>query len=451
VRRHPFLLGTETDNVGPLDERLAALVELFSLGHRVPVSRARAALHPADLDDLSETGVLTVDGDWVTPEYRLRPHKQLLLAGDLARPGDPDVVSAFSGPSLQLARLTPRSPVGSMLDVGTGSGVLALLAAQHADQVTATDVNPRALTFARFNAQLNDVANLELLEGSWFEPVAGRRFDLVVCNPPYVVSPDRDFVYRDSGMPGASLLEQLIRQSAQCLSPGGVSVMLCNWPHESGGDWGLAPAAAVEPTGCDAIILSLTTGDPFDYAVRWNTPPASFDAPDVLRANVARWLAHYRATGTGAITYGAVILRRRTHGTPWVSAFRASTPPGDRAAEQLSALLAGHDLLEAVDDGGLLGRRFSLLEGVDISQRFGRRAGRFVARPAMVSLERGLGLSAGVDPDVLDVVFACDGRRSLSEAVERVAQRRGESVEAVGEPALAAVRELLGHGLLLGA
>jgi methylase of polypeptide subunit release factors len=73
-----------------------------------------------------------------------------------------------------------------MLDVGTGSGVLAILAAQHSDQVTAIDVNPRALMFARFNARLNGVSHLQLLEGSWFEPVAGRTFDLIACNPPYV-------------------------------------------------------------------------------------------------------------------------------------------------------------------------------------------------------------------------------------------------------------------------
>ncbi len=76
-----------------------------------------------------------------------------------------------------------------MLDLGTGSGVLGLRGASHCDRVTAVDINPRALMFAGFNAHLNFVDNIELLEGSWFEPVAGRRFDLIVSNPPYVVSP----------------------------------------------------------------------------------------------------------------------------------------------------------------------------------------------------------------------------------------------------------------------
>jgi hypothetical protein len=69
----------------------------------------------------------------------------------------------------------------------------------------------------------------------------------------------------------------------------------------------------------------------------------------------------------------------------------------------------------------------------------------------MIGLEGGLGLSAGVDPDALDVLFACDGRRTLSDAAERVAQRRGETADAVGERATVAVRELLACGLLRGA
>jgi SAM-dependent methyltransferase len=450
ARRDRFLAGTDADAAPELDERLAALVELFSLGHRLPTVQARAALRPMDLHKVSEMGLLTVNGEWATPGYRLRPYAHLLLAGEGARADDRNIVSAFTGPSLKVARLTPRAPVRSMLDVGTGSGVLALLGARHCDQVTAIDVNPRALTLARFNSRLNDISNLELLEGSWFEPVAGRAFDLIVSNPPYAVSPDREFAYRDSGMPGTSLLEQLTRQSAEHLAPGGLAVLLCNWPHESADDWDAAPATAVAGTGCDALIISSGTVDPFDYAVSWNAPPVRFDAPDALRQTVARWLRYYRATGVGAITNAVVILRRRTGGTPWVKALRAPGPAGERAAEQLTAVLAGHDLLQKVDDRALMAGRFALPEGVDVSQRFHRRSERFVARPAMVRLEAGLGLSAAVDPDALDVLFACDGQRTLSEAVQRVAGRRGKSDEVVGQMARTAVRELLTHGLLRG-
>jgi len=440
VGRHRFLVGTETDSVGESDARLAALVRLFALGQPLPVTQARDALRPVDLEEIAGTGLLTVDAGQVTPEYVLRPYGQLLLAGDGSRPEDPDVVSAFTGPSTRLAWLTPRTRARSMLDVGTGSGILALLGARHCDEVTATDVNPRALMLARLNADLNDVPNLELVKGSWFEPVAGRVFDLIVCNPPYVVSPDREFVYRDSGLGGTTLLEQLTRHAAHHLAPGGLALMLCSWPHEAEDDWAAAPMGAVAGTGCDALILGNRTVDPFAYAVSWNSPPVSFTETAVLRETVGRWFAHYRAIGAGAITYGAIVVRRRTRGQPWVSTLRATTDAGERASEQLTAVFAGRDLLEADDDGALLGRRFSLPDGIDISQRFQRRESRFVARPAMVGLDGGLGVSVAVDPDMLRVVFACDGRRTLSEVVERV--------DGAADAAVAVVRELLIHGLL---
>ena len=87
----------------------------------------------------------------------------------------------ISAASTSLAQLTIREPVGSALDLGTGCGVQALHLAGHADRVVATDVNRRALEIARFNAELNELAPVEVRDGSYFEPVAGERFD-----------PDRD-------------------------------------------------------------------------------------------------------------------------------------------------------------------------------------------------------------------------------------------------------------------
>jgi methylase of polypeptide subunit release factors len=427
---------------------LGTLVKLFALCERLPSAAVRQALDPIGLEDVSQTGLLTVDGDCAIPNYRLLPHGQLLVGGDGRGPSSPNVVSAFTGPSLDLARLTPRMPVGSMLDVGAGSGIQALLGAHHCERVTATDVNPRALMFVRFNARLNATANIDALEGSWFEPVGERQFELIVCNPPYVVSPDHDLAYRDSGLRGTDLLERLTREAAEHLAPGGLAVALCSWPHASQEDWAAAPASAAAGTGCDALIICHSTVDPLDYATNWNTPPVAFHPPAQLRQTVARWLEHYRSIGAGALSYGAVILRRRRSGSPWVSALKAAAPPGELAAEHLLRLLAGRDLLEALDDRGLLAARFTLPDGVSVSQRFQRREARFVARPAMIRFEDGLGVSAAVAPDALDVLFACDGCRTLSAAVEAVALRRRAGVETITRSALAAARELLAHGLL---
>ena len=73
-----------------------------------------------------------------------------------------------------LHSLTPRRPIERALDVGTGGGIQALLAAQHARHVVATDVNPRALAYTQLSAALNGLENVEPRQGSLFEPIGMR-------------------------------------------------------------------------------------------------------------------------------------------------------------------------------------------------------------------------------------------------------------------------------------
>lgn len=446
-RRHRFL--TPGEELAA-DVHFAALVRLLALGQPVALVEASGAVAPAAVPDLHQIGLVTLTSERVVPDYCLLPHEHLLLAGDRAGVAERDLVDAFTEPSLALARLTPRTPTRSMLDLGTGSGILALLGAPHCDQVTAVDVNPRALTFARFNADLNEVRNIELLEGSWFEPVAGRRFDLIVGNPPYVISPDHEFTYRDSGLPPGGLMGIICRDGAAHLETDGLAIFLCSWPHQSDDDWAAAPTAAVEGTGCDALVLCRETLDSLDHAVSWNTPPVRYLDPDSLRETVGRWHRYYRAIGAAKISLGAVVLRRRDSGNPWLTALKAPKAFGERAAEQLVRLLRGQDQSKSVDDSALLATRFSLPAGIDVTQRFQRRASGFVARPAMVTFEDGLGVRAAIDPDALEVLFACDGTRTLGEIVDGLAARRGLEAGPLSELTVGAARELLGHGLLAG-
>src|SRR5439155_8386888 len=154
-------------------------------------------------------------------------------------------------PTHALASLTIRRPVARALDVGTGNGVQALLAARHATQVVATDVNERALEFARFNAALNDVHNVEFRSGSLLEPVAGERFDLVVANPPYVISPRTDYVFRDSGLGRDRVSEHLVRGLLGVLADGAFATVMISWISDED-DVAAEPRAWLESSGCDA-------------------------------------------------------------------------------------------------------------------------------------------------------------------------------------------------------
>lgn len=81
---------------------------------------------------------------------------------------------------------------GRIVDLGTGSGAIALTLAHERPgwQVTATDVSEEALAIARANAESHNLKRVQFLRGSWYEPLVGRTYDLIVSNPPYVAADD---------------------------------------------------------------------------------------------------------------------------------------------------------------------------------------------------------------------------------------------------------------------
>ena len=126
----------------------------------------------------------------------------------------------------------PRRAEWQILDLGTGSGAIAIVIAKERplSQVTATDISAAALDVARQNARACEVPNVEFLEGDWTAPVANRRFNLIVSNPPYVRSDDvaLEALHREprnalaAGMDGLDAIRTLARDCAALLEPGGV-------------------------------------------------------------------------------------------------------------------------------------------------------------------------------------------------------------------------------------
>jgi SAM-dependent methyltransferase len=417
---------------------LGPLVALLVLGNRINPVDAVRALAPLTLEDMLDAGLIDADGDTVRSRIRVSTLDGLVLLGDRADAVPRDHVSAFTGPSLLTSWLTPRDRRRSMLDLGTGSGVQALLAARHCDRVVGVDINPHALELANLNAQLAGVDNVEWRCGSWLEPVADERFDLIVTNPPYVVSPDTEFTYRDSGMAPGELVAKLCREIPAHLEDRGVAVILCQWPHASEKDWHEGPQEWTRASGCDVVVVRFKGSDPLDHAVGWNTPPVRALPPDEFRGTVARWHRYFAEKGIGDISFGAIVLRRRRHETPWTRFTRATAMPGEGAARQLTRMFAGNDLVRRGGDD-LLNHRYAVPEGLSVGQRFTRRKSGWAARMATASMTGELGVSASIDPDALDLVFRCDAFATLRELM---------AVEGSGELALETILELLVNGLL---
>src|SRR5262249_38314604 len=266
---------------------LATLVKLFLLDIEVSAAEAEAAL-PELVDRLGEMGVVERRDGAVKALVEIVPTEHLLISCDafqkeLARP---DHVLGVSPPARVLAWLTVRTPVARVLDLGTGNGHQALIAARHAEEVIAVDINPRALRFARFNALLND-ADIDFREGTLSGLGAGGRSDLLVPTPPYVISPEHDITYRDGGLQGDSFSEMIVREVPAYLEPDGLAEILISWLHPWDGDWSLPVRDWVAGSGCDAILLRYAVHTPLDYAAAWNRPfPRN---PERYGAGRARW------------------------------------------------------------------------------------------------------------------------------------------------------------------
>lgn len=425
---------------------LWTLITLFCWGSPVERRQAEPALAPMQLAELEKVGLIELRDGMALPRCLLRLHDGLIAASDVPA-FQPDRVLGVVPAAETLARLTVRRPVRRALDLGTGCGVQALLLARHTESVIAVDVNPRALAFATFNAALNEFVNVECREGSWFTPVAGERFDVITCNPPYVISPDTTYVYRDGGLSRDALCRTIVRETSEHLFEGGFATILCNWIHD--GCWVDPLREWVLGIGCDALLLHYGTVDPAAYAVRWNSELRT-NEPRIFEETVRRWLDYYRAEGITGIAQGAVILRR-CHGAPrWVRALEMAAGPSCQSSDHVLRLFAAADFLESRPQAAeLLRHAFALVEGHRVDQTLDYKRGTYTVGPATFRLLPGLGLEAGIDARALEVLLECDGRRTLGELVAEVAARRGDNEKAVATLVEKTARPLVERGFMV--
>jgi release factor glutamine methyltransferase len=122
-------------------------------------------------------------------------------------------------------------PGGTVLDLCTGTGALALVAAQAGADATAIDISRQAVLNVRLNAVLNRL-RVRPLRGDLLTPVAGRSFDVIVTNPPYVPAPSEKLPDRgierawQAGLDGRVLIDRITAEAPAYLSPGGALLIV---------------------------------------------------------------------------------------------------------------------------------------------------------------------------------------------------------------------------------
>jgi len=433
---------------------LNTLVRLFVLGCPVPHDQARAAVAPARVEGLVAVGLLAEDSGGVRAQVSLMPTDDVVMAGELhpqfsGRAISRQHVLGVGTATRAAANLTVRRPAELALDLGTGSGYLALLAARHARRVIGTDINARALSFAAFNARLNGAAHLELRRGSLFEPVENDRFDLIISNPPFAMAPRAEYEYRDSGMPGDAICERIVREAPGRLRPGGFATIVCNWHHTGDGDWADRPSRWVSDSSCDAWIICFEMTDLVGYAASWLRVECEPGSEEYAR-QMERWLSYLEGLGARRISFGAVVLRRRAAERNWIRAdVSPSGWPSRPCAEQIERIFAAQDLLEEVGPAGsLLDMAFALAPWHELEQTLHAEDGRWVVQRATLTQTQGFPFVGNVDRHVTLVLAGCDGRRKLGEIVANMAKGLGVPPEQLAPAVSKVVRTFLRWGFL---
>jgi len=334
---------------------------------------------------------------------------------------------------------------------GTGCGVQALHLADHCRSIVASDVSERALHYGRFNAALADV-EVDLRHGDLLEPVSGERFDLVVSNPPFVITPRAAgvprFEYRDGGLVGDDVVQRLVRTVGDHLEPGGVAQLLGNWEIRAGATWQDRWREWLTGSELDAWVIQREVQDPAEYAELWARDGGSGPGVDGFEQLYAVWLADFAARDVASIGFGVVTLQRPgSERAPWVDLVEAPGPVGPAMGEVMEAGLAARTWLAERGEAGLLDTAWRC--AADVTEERHTRPG--AEDPGVIMVRQGGGLrrSVRVDTVTAGLVSVCDGSLTARQALEAIASLLDLEATAVVAAALPTMRDLVVDGFLV--
>ena len=460
---------------------VAVLTALFMLGEPVLATVLDAALPRTGAAGAVVIGLVGEpdEAGYVRARVDLRPHEAVDDAGEIrwwvasdlgelvtGRALAPDHVLGIGGAGLTLAGLTPRTRVRSALDLGCGCGIQTLYLLRHAEHVVATDISERALAFTAFNAALAGVCvtgdpdagfgggggRLELLRGSLLEPVAGRRFDLIVSNPPFVLTPP---AVREAGLPlmeyrdaGGPVLPELVAGLREHLEPGAAAVMLGNWEHRGADSWREAVATWI-PEGLDGWVIEREVQDPVEYATMWLrdgglTPERDAEGFD---AALGAWIDDFEVRGVQGIGFGYLIVHRPLRPRdPWRLLEEVTTSGQGVLGHHVAEVLEVRERLTGLDDVAVADLRPVLAPDVTEERHFIPGA----AEPTVILLRQGGGLGRTIRASTVVAALAgvADGELSVGQIASAVVALTGEDAIGLRAEMVEATRHLITVGFL---
>jgi hypothetical protein len=448
--KHIPALMKRTAGGQPLD----TLMRLFLAMAPVEEQMLRDAIAPMALEAWERIGLVRRHNGSIVAALKFMPFDRLWIAQEIHDPNTRsrgDFVIGVGGATLTVMNFMLRRRTRLTLDLGTGTGIIAAIKAGETDSVIATDQNPRAVQMAKFNMRLNALSNVDCREGDLFEPVSGMKFDLILSNAPFVISPSSGYMYLDGGMQGDRFVQRLVRGAPEALNEGGHCQFLCNWAHVKGQDSEERLAAWFKGTGCDVWILRADTDETSEYAKRWIEHFEPRNSPDFDRI-YDEWMSFYARENIEAISMGFVTMRRRQNAQNW---FRVEREPAIKKrdlGEDIALMFELQDYLDTLpNDESLMNAVLRAAPELQLQIQYETSTEGWRAQSYQLQLTRALGFAAKADELTCVLVGKCNGTRAVRDILSELGSTSGLSADQLQSGSLRLIRHLIERGFLVPA
>jgi len=446
-RRLPALLRRTSGGT-----QLEHLIRLFVLGQPIDLAAARRAVAPMSLQEWSEMRLVDVRGASVNACLQLRCYEGQVFSYDFPRRGHgglpQDYVMGVSPSSLVLAGMTVRRKNESTLDLGSGCGIQAILAASHSDRVVGVDCNRRAVGVARFNAKLNGIGHVDFREGNMFEPVKNETFDLIVSNPPFIISPENRHFFLDSGLEGDEICRQIVQQAPRFLKDDAYCILNANWAVIEQEDWRARLANWFEGSGCDGLVFLQDILDLGDYAASL-IQLENHEEAESLRL-FDQWMDYYSSHKIVGIGQGVMVMRRAAGRRNWFAVESVppsvSYPAGEDVAQQMELRTFLHSLRGQED---LLNVHLKLAPNVRLEQICEPGGGVWRSISGCLRRVGALEYCGSLDGPSANALAEWDGKRPLKDLLSELAAALRVDLSNLLPTALPIIRRLVEQGFLL--
>jgi methylase of polypeptide subunit release factors len=433
----PLLARTEGDST------LAVLARLFFVCWPVTEARCRAALPEQLLTSAFDCGLLTNDPDGLASTACLIPFRSRVIGCDSprTRTADADMVTGPSASTHFLARLCIDGENETTLDLGTGTGALAIEAASYSRTVVGTDVNPRTLQFAEFNAALNGVANIDWRCGDAFTPACGERFTRIIANPPFFLTPGHTFTYCDSPLELDGFTARLARECSAYLEEGGFYQMICEWVELEGESWEQRLRDWTAQSGCDVLVLIAPRLTPLAYAEKRSKESRLMQAgvPEHSFHDRLRYLADRRVRH---VIGGVITMRKRSGSANWFVAM-GTEPAGTHVGSDVRARFDALTFLAVNNADRIFEARFRLAPDVALAKIASAHESGWQTQSVDLAKTTGLVDKIRLDEIVSHFVPLFDGTNTLAQMAVIVSQHLQVGLEDAQQRCLQLAKRLL--------